>query len=72
MTATKRNQEIQCLILYVEKNTLHPLKISMVQRGNKDAVVVFINAYQTGQTYPDNLFVFDKKAYPTIEVIDLR
>lgn len=72
MTATKRSQEMQCLILYVEKDTLRPLKVSMVQRGNKDAVVVSINTYQTGQSYPDDLFVFDKKAYPTAEVIDLR
>ena len=72
MTATKRSQEIQCLIVYVEKKTLRPLKISMVRRGSKDAVVVSINAYETGQTYPDRLFVFDKKAYPTAEVIDLR
>ena len=72
MTATKRSQEMQCLILYVEKDTLRPLKVSMVQRGSKDAVVVSINTYQTGQSYPDDLFVFDKKAYPTAEVIDLR
>lgn len=72
MTATKRSQEMQCLILYVEKETLRPLKISMVQRGSKDAAVVFINAYETGKAYPDPLFVFDKKAHPTAEVIDLR
>ena len=72
MTATKRSQDMQCLILYIEKGTLRPLKISMVQRGSKDAVVVSINSYQTGQNYPDSLFVFDKKDYPTAEVIDLR
>lgn len=72
MTATKRSQDIQCLILYIEKETLRPLKISMVQRGSKDAIVVSINSYQTGQNYPDSLFVFDKKNYPTVELIDLR
>lgn len=72
MTATKRSQDMQCLILYIEKGTFRPLKISMVQRGSKDAVVVSINSYQTGQNYPDSLFVFDKKDYPTAEVIDLR
>lgn len=72
MTATKLDQDIQCLILFLNKRTLRPLKISMVQRGSKDAAVVFINSYQTGQKYPDSFFDFDKKAYPTAEVIDLR
>ena len=72
MTATKRSQDMQCLILYVEKTTLRPLKLSMVQKGSKDAVVVAINSYQTGQNYPDALFAFDKKGYPTAEMIDLR
>ena len=57
MTATKRSQDIQCLILYI---------------GSKDAVVVFINSYQAGKSYDDSLFVFDKRAFPTAEIIDLR
>lgn len=44
----------------------------MVQRGSKDAVIVFINSYQTGKNYDDSLFVFDKQAYPTAEIVDLR
>lgn len=44
----------------------------MVQRGSKDAVVVFINSYQAGKSYDDSLFVFDKRAFPTAEIIDLR
>ena len=72
MTATKRSQDIQCLILYIEKGSFRPLRLSMVQRGSKDAVVVFINSYQTGKSYDDSLFVFDKRAFPTAEIIDLR
>ena len=72
MTATKRSQDIQCLILYIEKGSFRPLRLSMVQRGSKDAVVVFINSYQAGKSYDDSLFVFDKRAFPTAEIIDLR
>lgn len=72
MTATERSQDIQCIILYIEKGSFCPLKFSMVQRGSKDAVMVFINSCQTGKNYADSLFVFDKKAYPTAEIIDLR
>lgn len=43
-----------------------------VWRNGGDVAVITINSYQTGETYPDTLFVFDKKAYPTTELIDLR
>ena len=72
MNATKRSQDMQCIILYIEKGSFRPLKLSMVQRGSTDAAVVFINSYQTGKNYDDSLFVFDRKAYPTAELVDLR
>lgn len=72
MNATKRSQDMQCIILYIEKGSFRPLKLSRVQRGSKDAAVVFINSYQTGKNYDDSLFVFDRKAYPTAELVDLR
>lgn len=72
MNATKRSQDMQCIILYIEKGSFRPLKLSMVQLGSKDAAVVFINSYQTGKNYDDSLFVFDRKAYPTAELVDLR
>lgn len=71
LTSTSRKQELQCIIFYIAKNTFRPVRISMTQRGG-DTVEIIINSYQTGQTYPDTLFVFDKKAYPKAEVIDLR
>lgn len=70
-TATERKQDLQCVILYVAKDSLRPIRVSMAQRGG-ETVVIIINSYQTGQSYPDSLFVFDKNAYPEAEVIDLR
>ena len=72
MNATKRSQDMQCIILYIEKGSFRPLKLSMVQRGSKDAAVVVRNSYQTGKNYDDSLFVFDRKAYPTAALVDLR
>ena len=72
MTATRRGSELQCLILYVDKQTLRPSKLSLVRRGDREAAVVLVRSYQTGQKYDDALFTFDKRAYPTAEVIDLR
>ena len=34
MNATKRSQDMQCIILYIEKGSFRPLKLSMVQRGS--------------------------------------
>ena len=72
MTASRRGSELQCLILYVDKQTLRPSKLSLVRRGDREAVVVLVRSYQTGQKYDDALFTFDKRVYPTAEVIDLR
>ena len=71
LTATGRKQDLQCIILYVTKDTYRPERVSMVQRGG-DTVVIIVDSYQTGEDYPDTLFVLDKKAYPAAEVIDLR
>ena len=70
-TATDRKQDLQCVILYVAKDSFRPVRVSMAQRGG-ETVVIIINSYRTGQVYPDSFFVFDKKAYPTAEIIDLR
>lgn len=71
MTATARKQDLHCVILYVTKETYHPSRVSMAQKGG-DTLVIIVDSYQAGEDYPDSLFVFDKKAYPTAEVIDLR
>lgn len=70
-TATDRKQDLQCVILYVAKDSFRPVRVSMAQRGGQ-TVVIIINSYRTGQTYPDSFFVFEKKAYPEAEIIDLR
>lgn len=72
MNATDPHQDLQCIILYVAKDTYRPLKISMAQRGGKNATLIVVNDFQTGQSYPDRFFTFDKKAYPSAEEIDLR
>lgn len=71
LTTTDRKKDLQSIIFYITKKTFRPVRVSMTQRGG-ETVVIIINSYQTGQTYPDTLFVFDKKAYPKAEVIDLR
>ena len=71
LTATDKKQDLQCVILYVDKATFRPLCISMTQKGGS-SVAIRITSYKSGQVYNDSSFTFDKKAYPTAEVIDLR
>ena len=71
LTASSKKQDLQCVILYVSKDSFQPLCISMSQKGG-GSVAIRITSYKTGQSYNDSFFTFDKKAYPTAEVIDLR
>lgn len=71
LTATGQQLEFQRITLHVTKDTYRPERISTVQRGGSTATII-VHSYQTGENYPDALFVFDKRAYPTAEVIDLR
>lgn len=71
LTASDKKQDLQCVILYVDKVTFRPLCISMTQKGGS-SVAIRVTSYKSGQAYNDNSFTFDKKAYPTAEVIDLR
>lgn len=71
LTATDKRKELQSGILFIAKDNLQPLSISMTDRGGS-RVTVSVTSYKTGQPYADTLFTFDKKAYPTAEVIDLR
>lgn len=71
LTATDSRQEPHSLILYISKNTYRPQRIILFQQGGKKAVID-IRSYVAGQNYPDAFFVFDRKAYPTAEIIDLR
>lgn len=71
LTASDRKKDLQCVIIYVTKDTFQPLCISMTQKGG-NSVAIRITSYKAGESYNDHLFTFDKKAYPTAEVIDLR
>lgn len=71
LTATDKKQDLQCVILYVDKDNFRPLCISMTQKGG-GSVAIRVTSYKSGLSYNDSSFTFDRKAYPTAEVIDLR
>lgn len=71
LTATDRRRELQSVVVYVTKDGYRPVRVSTTQRGGETAVIS-IDSYRSGENYSDALFVFDKKKYPTAELIDLR
>ncbi|MDE5760005.1 MAG: hypothetical protein K2I11_03375 [Bacteroides sp.] len=71
LTATDRRRELQSVVVYMTKDSYRPVRISTTQRGGETAVIS-IDSYRSGENHPDALFVFDKKKYPTAEIIDLR
>lgn len=71
LTATDSRRELQSVVVYVTKESYRPVRISTTQRGGETAVIS-IDSYRSGENHPDALFVFDKKKYPTAEIIDLR
>lgn len=71
LTATRRSEDLQRIVLRVRKDNYQPMSIR-VKDSNGEESTVTINKYETGLNYPDSLFVFNKKKYPTAEIVDLR
>ena len=72
MTAADKRKDPESVYLFVTKDTYRLHQVDLAPRGSKYMTTILINNYQTGQSYPDSFFVFDKKAYPTAEDIDMR
>lgn len=71
MTTSDKNQDLQSITFFVAKDDYRPLGIDLTGKEGT-SLKLSIKSYKTAQTYAESLFVFDKKAYPTAEVIDLR
>ena len=63
---------VERITLYVTKERYEPLYILLQQRAHPTRNAITVTGYQTGQKYADTLFTFDRKQYPSAEIIDLR
>lgn len=70
LTAKNSSSDLQKVLLVISKS-YEPLYIKTEQK-DKTQNEIFITDYQTSLNYPNNLFKFDKKKYPDVEIIDLR
>ena len=72
LTAKDKAQDLERITLYVTKERYEPLYILLQQRAHPTRNAITVTGYQTGQKYADTLFIFDRKQYPSAEIIDLR
>lgn len=72
LTTTVSRQDMQSIVLLIDKETFVPTRLSMAGRGGRDVAVIAINSCQDGKNYPDVMFSFRKQDFPLVEVIDLR
>ena len=72
MTATSPEAQIERLVISIDKDSMRPVRVSLTLAGNTEATVINVYDYHTGRSWPDSFFAFDRKAYPTAEIIDLR
>ena len=72
MSARSAGEQVERLVLWLDKSGLHPVKFSLTLAGNMEPTLITVRDYRTRQPYTDAMFVFDPGEYPTAEVIDLR
>ena len=72
MSARSAGEQVERLVLWLDKSGLHPVKFSLTLAGNVEPTLITVRDYRTRQPHTDAMFVFDPGEYPTAEVIDLR
>lgn len=72
MTATAPDAPIGQLVVWIEKSTWLPSRISLTLSGSFEPTVITIRDCRIKQNYTDAVFTFDPGAYPSAEIIDLR
>ena len=72
MVARSTEAQVSRVVLWLERSGLQPVKFALTLSGSVEPTVITVRDYRTEQAYPDALFTFDPREYPTAEVIDLR
>ena len=67
MSARSAGEQVERLVLWLDKSGLHPVKFSLTLAGNVEPTLITVRDYRTRQPYTDAMFVFDPGEYPTAE-----
>ena len=66
-----RNKPYHRVEIVVDKSTYDIISISTFGKGGTDTTIK-VKKHEKGQNFADQIFVFDPKKHPNVEVIDLR
>jgi outer membrane lipoprotein-sorting protein len=67
----EKKSEWSKIVIQISSNDFMPVKIHILYK-NKMENIIYINKYKKNLNLEDSVFVFDKKKYPNVEIIDLR
>lgn len=70
MKAKKADAGVQEMVIIIDKSLNTPMQIKV--RKGVTWMTIDINSYRANQNTPTSAFVFDAKAHPDYEIIDLR
>ncbi len=71
LEASSNKNDLQKLTLWINAKTNEPHTIDIV-RSNGDTIHINIELVRVNKNLSPNIFVFNEKAYPNVDVIDLR
>ena len=70
MKAKSKDASVQEMVVIIDKSLSTPMQIKV--RKGVVWMIIDVNSYRANQNTPATAFVFNEKAYPNYEVIDLR
>lgn len=71
MIAQNKKNELKKLIVQINKANATFSRITLYDSNGMENTLI-INSYQANNSLTDATFVFDKKEYPNVELVDLR
>ncbi|HRF85003.1 MAG TPA: LolA-like putative outer membrane lipoprotein chaperone [Alloprevotella sp.] len=71
LVAQDKKNKIQEMRLTIDKKTFLPLSVR-TKMGKGNWLRIRVNSIKMGKKWKDDIFRFDKKQHPDIEIIDLR
>ena len=72
MSARSVGEQVERLVLWLDKSGLHPVKFSLTLAGNVEPTLITVRDYRTRQPYTDAMFVFDPGEYPFCHVLTIN
>ncbi len=71
LTSKTPKSDISTVIVTLDTSTLFPTQIKVIDR-RRQVTEILVTKTAVGGALPEATFRFDKKAYPGVEVVDLR